>query len=85
MKRTVTLIQIINVAPRGAQASVLLCRSQAQTNTEGCVRKGIRRKTFAKSNMQIEPDNWFAVATPEGKSRKEKKTTLIQMIEFSGF
>lgn len=29
------------------------CRSQAQTNSEGCVRKGIRHKTSDKLNMQI--------------------------------
>lgn len=45
-----------NVAAGGAQASVLLCRSHAQINTEGCVRKSIRRKTFAKICMTFIPD-----------------------------
>ncbi|KAF7670200.1 hypothetical protein LDENG_00062390, partial [Lucifuga dentata] len=68
-----------NAASRGHKPVFTLCRSQARINAEGCVRKGIRRKTYAKAKMRIIP----MTSIPD-RSRPGLTTTAIGTVDLQG-
>ncbi|KAK3553438.1 hypothetical protein QTP70_003587 [Hemibagrus guttatus] len=64
----------------GVTVQCLLCRSQAWINREGCVRKGIRRKTLPNLTMRIVGTLNFI---PD-RSRTRLTTTAIGAVDLQG-